>query len=304
MNEIVSVLLVGAYGLLGGYIRKEFEKENLQTLGMNPKNDYKTDLSKDVPQIRKQYDLVIFNAGVIDEKYALSKNSAFTKNLICGLNIYPPKYMVYISSLSVYGLEYGEDIDESYPLNPTTDYGRSKMFAEQELQRWCNEKGTILTILRPAMIFGNGVHGKAKEMFDAIIQGRYFHITENQARRSIVMADDVAKAVRLLYDKGGIYNVTDGYNPTIIELADSMAANVYTNKRIMSCPLKWLKIAAKIGDTITPLGRLLNTEKLKILTSTLIFSNKKLTDMTNMKFYKTTDVIARRSIDYPYEYKD
>ncbi len=303
MNEVGSILLVGAYGLLGRYIKKEFEKNHLQTLGLNHKNNQQVDLSKNIPRISQRYDLVIFNAGVTDEKNAMAVNLAISKNLISGLNAYLPKYIVYISSLSVYGLQEGTDIDETTPMNPTTEYGRSKMLVEQELQQWCCDNGVGLTILRPAMLFGNGVHGKAKEMFDAIVQGRYFHVANNNARRSVVMADDVAKAIRLLYDKGGIYNITDGYDPTVVELADAMAANSSTNKRIMSCPLKWLKTAAKIGDLFPLFGKLLNSEKLNILTSTLTFSNRKLVEATGMKLYKTTDVIARRAVDYPYEYE-
>lgn len=303
-NKKTNILITGANGFIGNYLRKEFADCNINSLGLQDNNEYKADLRYEVPMIENDFKIVIHNAGTADETNAMASNYQGTINLLKGLDNRHPQYFVYISSVHIYGLGEGENISETTSLNPSTEYGRSKMLAEKELQHWCDEKGVVLTILRPAMVFGNGIHGKAKEMFEAIIQGRYFHVSENKARRSVVMADDVAKAIRLLYDKGGIYNITDGYDPTVIELADSMAANASTNKRIMSCPLKWLKIAAKIGDTIPPLGKFLNSEKLTMLTSTRTFSNQKLIETTGIKLYKTTDVIARRSTDYPYEYND
>ena len=118
------------------------------------------------------------------------------------------------------------------------------------------------------------------------------------------MADDVAKACRLTYQEGGVYNVTDGLTPTVIELADAMAAHSGKDKRIIYCPLKLAKLCAKIGDIIPPLGRMLNSEKLSILTSTLTFSNARLIEKTGLQPHNTIDVIARRSTTYPYQHND
>lgn len=300
------ILLTGRFGLLGKYIYKELKSDcEIISLGLNTNNDICVDLSANVPQINSEIDILIHCAGSIEDANAMVTNFHGTKNLITAFNdSNKPKQLIYISSLSVYGKESGDEIDEDTPLRPTTEYGRSKMLAEQELQRWSSENNVILTILRPALTFGNGVHGKAKEMFEAICQGRYFHISGNTARRSVVMADDIANAVRLLHNKGGIYNITDGFHPTVIELADAMAANTSSVKRIMYCPLKWLKFAAKIGDKISPFGKFINSSKLNILTLSLTFSNRRLLEATGMSLYNTADVIARRSKDYPYEYTD
>lgn len=299
-----SVLITGANGFLGKYLVKEFSDDwDIDTLGKSPDNDYVADLSGKISDINKSYDLLIHAAGTSSEENAAEINHIGTLRLLEALTN-PPRHIVFISSVWVYGAKSGTDIDETFIPKPQSAYGKSKLCAETELTKWCSEKGVILTILRPATIFGKGIHGKAKEMFDAIVGNRYFHIRGNNARHSIVMADDVAKAAMAAYQIGGVFNVTDGCNPTILELAESMAANYGKSKRIIQCPMKPIKICARIADKIPALRRFISSEKLDTLTSTLTYSNSAIKNATSIDFYNTIDVIARRSTDYPYQDND
>ena len=299
----MRMLVTGASGMIGRYVCKEFSDMQIDTLGRSNQNNIVADIT-DCIKLTAKYDVVVHCAGTTSEQSANEVNYCGTVNLLHALEQNPPSYFVLISSLSVYGLIEGNDVTENNLLRPVTEYGKSKLAAEQELQKWCVDKRVVLTILRPALTFGNGVTGKAAEMFDAIVRGRYFHVRGNQALRSVVMADDVARTCRLTFKEGGVFNVTDGCNRSIIELGDAMAANCGENKRIVHCPLKLLKIGAKLGDMFPGFGKLINSEKLKTLTSSLTFSNALLVEKTGMKFYDTIEVIARRSKDYPYEFND
>lgn len=290
--------------MIGGYIRKEFSDYEIDSLGRSYENEIVADLRQTSIALTGEYDTVIHCAGTTLSKLANAVNFQGTINLLKALEKHLPRHVVFISSLSVYGKTEGEEITEDSMLVPVTEYGISKLNAEKELQSWCNQNNVVLTILRPALTFGNGLTGKAQELFDAIVRGRYFHVRGNTARRSVVMADDVAKACRLLLHKGGTYNVTDGRNHTVIELADAMAQNYGQNKRIVHCPIGLLKVGAKLGDIIPGVAKLIDSEKLKTLTSTLTFSNQKIADATGIEFYDTVEVIARRAKDYPYEYND
>lgn len=303
-TNTTTILLTGATGMIGSYILREFADCQVTTLGRSADNDIRVDLSASIPSLSRRFDLVVHCAGTTDEATADKVNRIGTLNLLSSLESQPPRHFVFISSLSVYGKTEGTDIDEQSMTLPVTEYGRSKLDAERAIKAWCDCRNVVLTILRPALTFGNGITGKAAEMFDAIHSGRYFHIRGNQARRSLVMADDVAKACRLTYQEGGVYNVTDGLTPTVIELADAMAAHSGKDKRIIYCPLKLAKLCAKIGDIIPPLGRMLNSDKLSILTSTLTFSNARLIEKTGLQPHNTIDVIARRSTTYPYQHND
>lgn len=301
----MDVLITGATGFLGCYLQKEFANDcNVATLGRSIENDFRVDLTNAVPVIDRNFDLVIHAAGSSDENNAMEVNLEGTRNLLKGLQSCKPKWLVFLSTVWVYGVDKGTDIDESYPANPSTIYGKSKLEAEKELTKWCNSNDVVITILRPTIVFGNGVHGKAKEMFDAIIANRYFHIRGNVAKRSVVMANDVAKVAKKLFSIGGVFNVCDGYDHSVIALADSMAENYGKGKRILYCPMKPIKWFAKIGDIIPPVRKYINSSKLNTLTSSLTFSNKKIKETIDINFFDTVDVIARNATDYPYEYND
>lgn len=55
-------------------------------------------------------------------------------------------------------------------------------------------------------------------MIRGIRSGRYLSIAGSQARKSVLMVQDIAKLVPMLAEKGGIYNVYDSYQPTFREL--------------------------------------------------------------------------------------
>ena len=69
------ILITGAGGMLGSYIRKEFSGEPLQTLGLKDENSYRVDLSKESPDFHGNYfETVIHCAGTEDDATARSLN--------------------------------------------------------------------------------------------------------------------------------------------------------------------------------------------------------------------------------------
>lgn len=55
-----------------------------------------------------------------------------------------PKSFIFISTLDVYGLAVGLNINEDSPKNPSSHYAISKLQAEEFLIKWAEEKGVIL----------------------------------------------------------------------------------------------------------------------------------------------------------------
>src|SRR5690554_2772100 len=62
------------------------------------------------------------------------------------------KQFVFLSSMSVYGVSNGI-IDKNTPLNPKTNYGKSKLQAEKLIKTLSTDNFRI-AILRPPMIYG------------------------------------------------------------------------------------------------------------------------------------------------------
>lgn len=128
------------------------------------------------------------------------------------------KGFVFISSVSVYGLDTGSNISEDYNLEATAPYGKSKIVAENYIREWGEAKNIPVLILRLPLIAGPNPPGNLGKMISGIKTGKYFSIKKGLAKRSVVMAEDVADCIVENVGKTGTYNLTDGYHPQFREI--------------------------------------------------------------------------------------
>lgn len=277
----MKIVLTGSSGFLGQIVKKKFQKAELITLGR--KNVcIICDLTTQIPKLPIS-DLIIHAAGKahIVAKTHQQKQDFFdvnvtgTQNLLKGLEQAPalPKSFIFISSVAVYGLDKGENIKETHPLNAKDSYGQSKIQAEEIVSEWCKKNNVICTILRLPLLVGQNPPGNLGAMIKGIQKGYYFNIAGGLARKSMVMAEDVAKIILPASKIGGIYNLTDSYHPNFKELSDLMAKQL--NK---SAPLnipQWLaNVMAKTGDLLGEKAPF-NTYKLGKITADLTFDDAK-----------------------------
>lgn len=278
----MKILLTGGNGFLGSCIFKFLNKNNeVHTLSRN--NAYYTcNLKYEIPELKNNYDLIIHAAGKahsiatneIEKKEFYQINVQGTNNLLAALTKFKvPKYFIYISSVSVYGLLKGEMISESTSLNAIDPYGKSKIEAEEVIKIWCKEKNVICTILRLPLVVGDNPPGNLGAMFRGIEKGYYFNIAGGKAKKSMVLASDIAKYILKAAEVGGTYNLTDGIHPNFYELSKRMAHNL-DKSFVPNMPISIAKILAKIGDI---LGKNfpINSDKLSKITSTLTFDDSK-----------------------------
>ena len=187
-----------------------------------------------------------------------------------------PDLFIFISTTTVYGLEKGEFIDESHFTNPTTPYAHSKFLAEKAVRKWCQARGVSWIILRLPLVVGPNPPGNLGAIRRAIARGRYFRIAGNTARKSIVLAEDVAHLIPHLEGESGIFNLTDGVHPSFAEIEAAIAEAL--NKRIpLSLPKAIVEIAGKAGNVLNHVGLPfpLTTARLHKMTATLTFSDEK-----------------------------
>lgn len=298
----MKILLTGASGMLGGYLLPILKDDNVVTTLQRHDADIICDLTKDTPDFgQKTFDLVIHAAGSHDETDALDLNLEGTQRLLNALSDNPPKEFVYLSSWEVYSPDSGEDVKEDHQLWASTKVGQSKARAEDLVGKWCAEHEVLLTILRPARMFGKGVKGEMKTLFNDVINSRYIHVRDNNARLSLVCASDVAEAIKNLHSVGGIYNVADQAGASWIELAEAMSANSGAMKRQTFLPKKWAEVAWKFTPWIPAVKASLSPETLSHRSKTLTLSTDLLKKtLPNWNPFPTIDVISRKNKDYPY----
>lgn len=282
--ENLNILLTGANGFLGNVIKKHFDDKKVvyRTLGRS-NADILWDLKQPINCNLQNFDLIIHTAGKAHStpKTIYEKNDFFnvnvngTLNLLTGLELMSslPKKFVYISSVSVYGLIKGININEENPLLAIDPYGQSKVEAENIVINWCEKHNIVCSILRLPLINGTNPPGNLGSMIQAISTGYYFNIAGGNAKKSMVMATDIAKSILKIAEIGGTYNLTDGIHPTFNELSKCISRKL-GKSFVPNMPFFLAYILAKIGDSLGN-NFPLNSNKLSKITSSLTFDDSK-----------------------------
>ncbi|KAF2081160.1 NAD-dependent epimerase/dehydratase family protein [Flavobacterium sharifuzzamanii] len=283
----MKILLTGANGFLGKSIINELSQDNNHIFCLSrTSGDYAVELEKEIPVFKESFDLIIHAAGKAhsvpkseeEKKKFRDINVRGTANLLLGLEkVNQPKQFVFISSVSVYGQEFGIDIKEDFPLAAKDPYGRSKIEAEKIITDWCKANNIICTILRLPLLVGKNPPGNLGAMIKAIKGGYYFNIANGKARKSMVSIKDVASFISVVAPTGGIFNLTDGIHPSFFELSYAIS-----KKKSFSLPLILAKIMGKIGDLVGDKSPI-TSSKVKKITTDLTFDDSKARKLLNWK---------------------
>lgn len=273
-----SLLFSGSNGFLGKSILPLLEKQyKIITLDLS-NADIKCDLSETLPHFSLA-DIVIHAAGKAhlipktkeEEDLFFKINYQGTTNILKALENNLPQSFIFISTVAVYGLEEGEMITEDFPLNGNSPYALSKIKAEEAVLEWSKKFNVPTVILRLPLIAGYPAPGNLGHMIRAIQKGYYFRIGKGKARRSMILAKDLADFIPVLYQKSGIFHLTDGHHPSFKELEEYIA--IHFKKKIRSIPNPLVAFVAKLGDLFSFIP--INTNRLVKLQSTLTFSDQK-----------------------------
>lgn len=278
-----KLLFTGGTGFLGKNVMPYLTKQyKVTTCGITPDDMLKANLAKDVPDLPEPYEVVLHACGKahVVPKTEAEKQSFYdvnyqgTVNLCAALEkVGVPKALIFISTVAVYGCEYGELITEEHPLEGTSPYADSKIKAEQYLTEWCAKHDVKLGILRPSLLAGKNAPGNLGAMVNGIKKGYYMNIAGGKVIKSILMAEDIAHLVPLVAEKGGVYNVCDTRQPSFGEISESVAKQLGKGKPL-NIPYWLAWCMAKVGDLLGSKAPI-NSYKLEKMTKSLTFSNVK-----------------------------
>lgn len=293
-------LLTGASGFLGARIIELLGRKNITTIGRNRINDIICDLTEEIPDI-PPHKVIVHAAGLAHfiPKTEQERQSFFHVNVDGSLNLMHaieksgqlPNSFIFISSVSVYGLQSGKMIKENAPLLATDPYGLSKIHAEEIIREWGKRNSVKVTILRLPLLIGEDAPGNLKSMVNGIKKGYYFNVGGGRARKSMVMVDDVAAIIPKAAAIEGIYNLSDNSHPSFLELSNKISS--YLGKpKPLNLPMWFAKCLAIVGDRVG-LNFPINSYKLEKLTSELTFNNSRAGEILG---WKPTNVLQQIKI--------
>jgi nucleoside-diphosphate-sugar epimerase len=184
---------------------------------------------------------------------------------------------IFISSVKAVADIADSNLTEETVPNPKTEYGISKLAAENYLLSKNLPQNKKLFILRPAMIHGPGNKGNLNLLYNLINKGIPYPLGSYHNLRSYLSIGNFCFVINeLIVQKNipnGIYNVADSCHYSTLDLINFMTDVLGKKPRIWSISPFIVNLIAKLGDI---LNLPFNTERLHKLTDNFIVSNKKL----------------------------
>ena len=201
-----KILITGKNSYIGtsleNWLMREPGKYKVDTVDMKDGSWKEKDFS--------QYDVVFHVAGIAHIKettdnqdlyYKVNRDLAYEtaqKAKHDGV-----KQFIFLSSMSVYGIENGV-IDMDTPLKPNSAYGKSKIEAEELINKLQDDSFTVAT-LRPPMVYGKGCRGNYPRLVGLALKTPIFPKVDN--KRSMIYIDNLSEFVKQLIDNrsGGLF---------------------------------------------------------------------------------------------------
>ena len=124
------------------------------------------------------------NVLLVDRLAQLAKQAGVTR-------------FVFISSIGVSGdfSSRGEKIDDEAPIRPTNPYSRSKYKAESAIRNRLLSSSCQFTILRPPLVYGEGMKGNLVLLASMISRGVPIPLSNIPNRRSLISISNLVSAI-------------------------------------------------------------------------------------------------------------
>jgi len=206
-----------------------------------------------------------------------SANTELTKQVFDAFMISDAKVFIYLSSVKAAAGRYSGILTEEYNSIPTSDYGKSKLLAENYILSTKIPENKRVYILRPTMIHGPGNKSNLNLLYKVVSKGIPWPLGSFDNLRSFCSISNLNFVFRELVVrediKSGIYNVCDDRPISTVELIEIISEALAVSPRIWKFPKSLIKNLVKVGDFFhLPL----NSERLEKLTESAVVSNNKL----------------------------
>lgn len=201
-----KILITGKNSYVGNSLEKWLQKDpsqySIDKISMRDASWKELDFSK--------YDVVVHVAGIAHRKetkdnkdlyYRVNRDLSY--ELAKKAKDAKVKQFIFLSSMSVYGLESGV-IDRNTTLNPSSHYGKSKLEAE-ELIKNLRDDDFKTVILRPPMIYGKDCPGNYQRLAKIAKKTLVFPKIKN--KRSMIYIYNLSEFIKILIDdySSGLY---------------------------------------------------------------------------------------------------
>lgn len=187
------------------------------------------------------------------------KNAAMVRSteVLCdAARLSPPRRIIHLSSMAVYGAASGQVQEDQSPVAPVSAYGQAKIDCERIVRKYVEDGGDAV-ILRPTCVFGPGSPQWTTRLARLLMAGRIGDLgSSGDGCCNLAFIDDLVAAVVASLDAPGIsgqaFNISSSaeftWNEFFIAFAKALGATP-----IRRIPPRMLRIETKL---LAPIRRI------------------------------------------------
>jgi len=242
----MNVLLTGSRGFIGSYFQKHYARKYT----IQPFSFLKDDLNalhvKEIDVVIHLSALVHQMSGASDEAYE-RVNVKQTLELALKAKESGVKQFIFMSTVKVYGEESDVPYSEISLCHPQDAYGRTKLKAEQELQKLTSEDFSV-SIIRTPIVYGYGVKANIKNLVTLVANVSLLPFGNIHNKRSFTYVGNLCAMIDKIIEKKkrGIFLAGDDKSLSTTRLIELIALNQKKKVFFISLPLfsslvKWIK---------------------------------------------------------------
>lgn len=282
----MKVLISGSGGFIGSNLKSYLGKNAEIHLNYIRRGHqvFSGDVSWENLRISKDTDVIVHLAGeshdirnVLDPEHYYNVNFLLTQKLYDSFLASNAEKFIFISSVkAVADVVEGELFEDASP-QPQSNYGKSKLRAEQYIAKQELPAGKKVYILRPCMVYGPGAKGNIDLLYRTFIEKQYpYPFAAFVNKRSFLSVENLCFVIDKLIRSNipsGIYNLADDEPLSTNEVLDLLGQGSGVSARFWAVPKKVIKFMATIGDN---LKLTFNRERLRKITGNYIVNNQKI----------------------------
>lgn len=266
MNAVSTTLVTGASGFIGQRLLRPCDRALVRAACQVP-NAVVGDILNPASLVAACQGVdTVFHCAGYAHAFASSDPDAHwrinhegTRNLLTAAGEAGVRRFVFLSSVKAMAEPGSACIDEDWPGEPASVYGKAKRAAEEAVLDAGARYGMHVVILRLAMVYGQGCRGNLERMARGISAGWFPPLPETGNRRSLVHVDDVVDAVRLVAAQpaasGRTYIVASDRAYSGREIYDTLRAVLGKPPARCRVPEWFFRSGGRVGDILELLSR-------------------------------------------------
>ncbi|PMJ99130.1 NAD(P)-dependent oxidoreductase [Vibrio sp. 10N.261.55.A7] len=291
----MNILITGASGFIGTHLIRQLveEKHKVFALDILPPRETHADVEYITADVRDLSQLSIndkiervYNFAAVHTTPGHEDIEYFDTNVFGALEVTKyakrndVKEIIFTSSISVYGPN-EESRSEDSPLTPNSAYGFSKAQAEVIHQTWAHDdQERKLTIVRPAVVFGEGEGGNFTRLATVLRKGYFPFPGRKDTIKACIYVKELLAAIEFVhashFSEMAQQNVAtfNGAFPTkynIEQIVDTFTEVSFPSVKKICIPKQVIFGAAKLIACFKGFGLGINPERItKLVRSTNI----------------------------------